>query len=590
MLLSWHLISPSLIILWLCSIESLCPEYCLCKQSEKGQRKVSCIRGGMRDPIPITDIDPGMEVLEISAPNDNFNVLSIGPIFQQFKRLEEIIIRRSNIQQIGLHPFWGVPTIRILDLSYNNISSVFDHNFRGLVNLVELHLDNNRIERLPVGAFKHLTELRMLTLRNNLISDLEPRIFLKLVKLHVLKLSGNKFEEELNPEVFKDVPDLRVLELRGCGLKRINAQLYHLLPYLSHLDLGYNQIQFLSEDEFHELHRLHILKLDGNLLPVILEKTFINQQQLRYLCLAKNRLAKITDTAFLNLTNLIELDISYNKMSKLETFALTHVADTLQRLVISGNKFTLALIKLILQTLYKVWHLEMAHMKLSEIPDRFLPDRIRKLNISWNNITSMNIQALPRQIIELDLSFNRIKGLNDSTVIKLETLKYVNFTGNPWSCDLCHITSILFRVNRTNMFRNSICASPPKLVGKKLVNLRFEDVTTCEPDNGSSDKMPAHKLSLLIGLICIIVFAIFSIIFVVCSCVRRHSQNLARQRKRAERPENNIEDSTAAVFCKGEISFKFPLDLTERKMSVSTIDEIKRDSQQSLPNGTATGI
>ncbi|XP_072389316.1 uncharacterized protein rdo [Diabrotica undecimpunctata] len=589
MLVSWHLISPSLIILWLCSTESLCPESCYCRQSEKGQRKVSCVKGGMRDPLPVSEIDLGMEVLEISAPKDNPNTLSISPIFQQFKRLEEISIKRSNIHQIGVHPFWGVPTIRLLDLSHNNISAVYDHNFRGLVNLVELNLDFNRIERLSVGVFKHLTELRMLTLKNNLISDLEPRIFLKLVKLHILKLSENKFTEELNPEVFKDISDLRVLELRGCGLQRINAQLYHLLPYLSHLDLGYNQIQFLSEDEFHDLRRLHILKLDGNLLPVILEKTFIHQQQLKYLCLAKNRLAKITDTAFLNLTNLIELDISYNKLSKLEPFALTHIADTLQRLVISGNNFTVSLIKLFLQTLYRVWHLEIAHMKLSVLPEKFLPDRIKKLNISWNNITNLNVHSFPKQLQELDISFNKIKGLNDSVVVKLETLKYVNFTGNPWSCDLCHITAILFRINKTSIFKNSVCASPSRLVNKEIVNLRFEDITTCEVTNGSNDKIPTDKLSLLVGLLCIIVFAIFSIIFVVCSCMKRHSENLERQRKRTERAENNIENATA-VFCKGEISFKFPLDLTERKMSVSTIDEIKKDSQQSLPNGTVVGI
>lgn len=384
--------------------------------------------------------------------------------------------------------------------------------------------------------------------------------------------------------------DLRVLELRGCELKRINTQLYHLLPYLSHLDLGNNNIQFLSEDEFHDLHRLHILKLDGNVLPVILEKTFVNQQQLKYLCLAKNRLAKITDTAFLNLTSLVELDISYNKLSKLEPYALTHLADTLQRLVISGNNFTITLLKLFLQTLYRVWHLDIAHMKLKSLPDRFLPDRIKKLNVSWNNISSVSVHTFPRHLVELDISFNAIKGLNESVVLKLDTLKYVNFTGNPWSCDLCHITSILFRVNKTDLFKNSLCASPAKLKGKKLVSLQFEDVTTCDLSDGSKDKMPADKLSLLVGLICIIVFAILSIIFVVCSCVRRHSRNLARQRKRAmECTENNVENASA-VFCKGEISFKFPLDLTERKMSVSTIDEIKRDSQQSLPNGTITGI
>ncbi|KAJ8961001.1 hypothetical protein NQ318_020305 [Aromia moschata] len=385
--------------------------------------------------------------------------------------------------------------------------------------------------------------------------------------------------------------DLHVLELRGCGLKRINTQLYHLLPYLSHLDLGNNQIQFLAEDEFQDLRRLHSLRLDGNLLPVVLEKTFVNQQQLKYLCLARNRLAKVTDTAFLNLTSLVELDISYNKLSKIESFALTHVADTLQKLLISGNNFPLSLVKTILQTLYRVWHLEVAHMKIKSIPERFFPDRIKKLNVSFNNLTSVSVHNIPRQVQDLDASYNQLKGLNDSVIIKLETLKFVNLSGNPWHCSLCHVTSILFRVNKTDIFRNLTCASPKSLKGKMLSSLRLEDVTTCDSKHNNDDgSSGGNKLSLLIGLVCIVIFAVFSIVFVVCSCVRRHSRNVALQQKRAaERAENSLHSATA-IFSKGEISFKFPLDLTERKMSVSTIDEIKRDSQQSLPNGTATGI
>lgn len=205
MLLSWHQLSSCLILLWLCSINALCPAYCTCKQTEKGKRKVHCVRGGMVDPIPVADMDSGMEILEISAPENKWNSLTtITPIFQRFKNVEEIHIKKSNIYQIAMHAFWGVPSINLLDLRLNNISAVYDHNFRGLVNLVELNLDDNRIKRLQNGVFKHLTELRILTLQRNLLEELVPRMFTKLGKLHVLKLSGNKLQE-LDPEVFKDI-------------------------------------------------------------------------------------------------------------------------------------------------------------------------------------------------------------------------------------------------------------------------------------------------------------------------------------------------------------------------------------------------
>lgn len=370
----------------------------------------------------------------------------------------------------------------------------------------------------------------------------------------------------------------------------MNPQSYHFLPYLSHLDLGNNQFPYLDAEEFRDLHRLHNLKLDGNMLPVILDKTFGRQTQLKYLCLARNRLAKITDNAFLNLTSLVELDISYNKLKTLDSHVLKFVSDTLQRLVISGNYFNLDIVKSILQGIHRLWHLEMAHLRLNEFPENFLPEKIKRLNISYNNISQISSDVFTKQLAELDLSHNQLKGLNDSVILKLKSLKFVDIKENPWSCTLCHITSILYHVNKTNIFKNSKCASPSTLKNRELTSLRFEDVTNCNPFN-DEEEIPNHKLSLLIGLICIVFFAICSIIFVVFSCVRRHQQNRARQQKRfVENAERSLENATA-IFSKGEISFKFPLDLTERKMSVSTIDEIKRDAVAGLSNGSVgTGI
>lgn len=588
---------PSLIVIWLaCSgvaggSSPLCPASCTCKPLDRGKRRISCLAGGLTDPIPTGQMDPRVEVLEISAPEDRKNWLSVTSIFQHFKRLEELHISNSNVNQISMHAFWGIPTLRILNLSLNNISAVFDHNFRGIVNLVELNLDDNRIMSLQSGVFKHLTELRILSLQRNLLQVLVPRTFLKLVKLHVLKVSGNKFEE-LDPEAFKEIPELRTLECRHCGLQRINTQIYHLLPYLTHLDLGYNKMQFLDHDEFQDLHKLHSLKLDGNMFPVILENTFVHQQQLKYLNLAKNRIAKIPDTALKNLTSLLELDIGYNKLPKAESVAFSHVGKTLQKLVISGNNLNVDTIKAVIDTLYNLADLSVAHMRIEAIPLNFFPDRIKNLNLSGNNISDITPGMFPKQIISLDLSNNQIKGLNKSAVVFLETINIINISRNPWTCDLCHISDIFFRVNKTNLFKNATCAFPSVLKGKRLVRLNLEEIPACgSTENTEEDSLESNKKGLLIGFICIGTFAVSSIIFVVFSCVRRHHQNAVRRDKRTtDGQENNIAHATA-IFSKDQISFQFPLDLTERKLSVCTIDEIKKDERQGMSNGTiSTGL
>ncbi|ERL93461.1 hypothetical protein D910_10752 [Dendroctonus ponderosae] len=385
--------------------------------------------------------------------------------------------------------------------------------------------------------------------------------------------------------------ELRTLECRHCGLPRINTQIYHLLPYLTHLDLGYNAIQFLYHDEFQDLRRLHSLKLDGNLFPVILENTFVHQQQLKYLSLAWNWIAKIPETALKNLTSLIELDLSYNKLYKLDSVAFSHVAATLQKLDISGNKFKLDVIKPVLDTVAGVWDLGLAQMQIGSLPASFFPERIRRLNLSRNNITRILPDMFPRQLELLDLSSNKLKGLNASAVLFLQTLEVVNIHHNPWTCELCHISDIYFHANKTNLFTNATCAFPSALKGKPLVKLNLEEIPPCGGIEYTEEDFEAtSKRGLFIGFLCIVTFAVSSVIFVVCSCVKRHNQNAARRDKRtAECPENSIDHS--AVFSKSPISFQFPLDLMERKLSVATIGDIKRDERQGMSNGSVvTGL
>lgn len=193
-----------LLVVCICPANTICPIDCICGLDDKGRRKVSCTNGGMEDPIPIQNMDNGLEVLQISAPPTKWNKLTIGPIFQNFKHLQEIHIIRSNLLQIGMHSFWGVPTLKVLNLRMNNITVLTDHNFRGLVNLEELNLDDNKIVKLVSGVFRHLSELRILTLERNQLDELVPRLFVKLSKLQVLKLSDNPLLE-LSPEVFKDI-------------------------------------------------------------------------------------------------------------------------------------------------------------------------------------------------------------------------------------------------------------------------------------------------------------------------------------------------------------------------------------------------
>lgn len=62
--------------------------------------------------IPIKELDEEINVIIIRKPKNIIG--SIGAVFQTFKKLEIIRIIDSNVPAIGVHAFWGVPSLRIL--------------------------------------------------------------------------------------------------------------------------------------------------------------------------------------------------------------------------------------------------------------------------------------------------------------------------------------------------------------------------------------------------------------------------------------------------------------------------------------------
>ncbi|XP_066996203.2 carboxypeptidase N subunit 2-like [Anabrus simplex] len=584
---------------------TLCPQWCQCGLELRGHHQVFCSQGAMVDPIPIMAMDQQVEILIISAPESNPNFLTIGPIFQKFKRLEELHITDSNIPAIGRHSFWGVPTLQVLNLTRNNISHVLDYNFRGLANLLKLHLDDNRIESMPSGTFRYLQELRVLTLARNRISELVPRLFLMLGKLHELDLSGNQINE-LNPEVFKDIQELRVLRCRDCGLSNINTMIYRLLPDLNLLDFGNNEFKYIASDEFRFLRKLQVLQLDSNQLPVVLERTFGVQSHLQKLNLARNRLAKVTTTAFANLTTLRELDLSYNKLDHLETTIFLPLAESLRHLELSGNTISLVEVKYILRVVSKLRDLALADMGLSELPLGFFVyhEHLRFLNLSGNNFVHFPVQILSPvpKLQELDISRNRFRGIDERLLSRFESMETVHLHDNPWACDLCHITPIINRINKshTGTFQGLKCATPYSLQGRSLESLHYSSLEWCSNTrsgfgymNGGHSEIATgflggdSRLGLIAAGATVLLLLLTGAILLAAIA---YSRKRADQYYTREDQHDGIFENPAAILNEnGGVNCKVtPIDIAKtKKVTISTIDDIAKYSElRTLTNGT----
>lgn len=514
-----------------------------------------------------------------------------------------------------------MPTLQVLDLTQNNISHILDHNFRGLVNLLELHLDENRIESMPSETFRHLQELRVLTLARNRIRELVPRLFLMLGKLHELDLSHNPLTE-LNPEVFKDIQGLRVFRCRSCYLSNINALVYRLLVDLVHLDLGDNEFKYISSDEFYPLKKLQVLKLDGNQLPVVLDKTFAGasgsgskyqQMDLQSIDLSRNRLAKVTVHAFANLTTLRDLDLGYNKFDKLETATFLPLAESLRTLNLSGNAVAMSELKFIIQTVSKVKHLALADMGLTELPLGLFAyhEHLKLLNLSGNHFSHLTPQMLSplTRLHVLDLSRNRIRGIDEKSMLRLEKIPNLVLRGNPWACDLCHIPPVLSRIEGTSAMSAALqeltCKSPYALAGRTVAGVRKSELRWCSSgggpaggdENTSAVGIPRSLLpseaqfGLIAGVGALILFVVLGASAVACVAYSRHHANYYTREEQRRQEAEAIFENPAAVGSveNGNGAYK-PIEVAKmkkKKVSIATIDEITKDPElQVLTNGT----
>ncbi|CAO1319069.1 unnamed protein product [Diamesa serratosioi] len=554
------------------SIEK-CPNSCQCELDDQGRYYALCDQGNMKQ-VPVQEFDSQVEVIVIRGPK---NTLTIGPIFQQFKKLQILRIIDSNIPAIGIHSFWGIKSLRILDLSKNNITQINVDNFKGQQNLLELNLSKNKLDRMPSSPFQYLIDLRVLNLADNSFGELVTRMFYMLSKLKILDLSDNPIDE-LIPDVFKDVQDLKVLRCRGCRLQNINPQLYNILRHLLELDLGNNQFKFLDKEEFNDLKYLKRIHLDGNQLTVVTDNLFQRQKSLEYLDLSRNRMAKISSKAFTSLSNLTFLDISYNKLSLLELDYMSHLTK-LQTFNISGNvQMDLVEIRPIFQSLSQLQELSIADMKNMPL-GLFIPlSNLQILNISGTRLNNETIQILNPlgKLKLLDLSRNQLTGFEEDMTEKLLKIDDIKWDQNPFVCDVCHMGAILNRLRAMKWKYMPECFLPEHLRGKPINRLVKDNLEFCYEkfiDEGHDAASTSHNYLDESGInilaffgAAILVLLILIIIVTASLCTRQRAQYYTRENGKGDSAKEKCIDSQTIS---NEINFKFPL-----QDRVCTIDEM----------------
>lgn len=379
---------------------------------------------------------------------------------------------------------------------------------------------------------------------------------------------------------------MRTLECRGCSLSKIDAEVYQYLPHLTNLDLGYNEIHDIATEDFSNLSMVKSIKLDGNKLWELTENVFFYTRMLRKLNLARNSLSKIHPSAFSHLKSITDLDLSYNKLEYLEIATFLPVNTTLQHLSMSGNFLNTQVLQSVLKGVPNLSELEIADGGLNDVPENTFPGEITCLNLAGNILTSMTPNSLPPKLFELDISRNQFANLKIDLLEQLDTIVKVSLDKNPWMCDLCHISPVLEQINQSKTLREIRCHGPHGLEGRSLNSLDIIELSWCTSPNyigdiggffiGNSGKIGVIAASgsvLLLFIICV------AIMVTLCYSRRYRADYYTHEEKRISENDNVFDDEASFFDSKNELSFKFPIDFRDSKISIAIIDsELKKDS------------
>lgn len=171
---------------YLCHYETRCPAFCKCCDNEDCECEIKCPKNcscyhdqtwttnivdcGRQDAQKLPSRIP-LEATEIFLDGNNYPELDSG-LFQRHYKLFHLYLNNSHIEKIRNRTFFGLRSLKIINLSQNHLQKIEGHEFEMLHNLQELYLQNNKLTYIASKAFLDLKSLENLRIDGNQLTKL----------------------------------------------------------------------------------------------------------------------------------------------------------------------------------------------------------------------------------------------------------------------------------------------------------------------------------------------------------------------------------------------------------------------------------
>lgn len=386
--------------------------------------------------------------------------------FYNLSNVRKINLSNNNLQTVLANLFIETPGLNSLDFSGNPIKSL--NKFSNKLNITELTLSfagciesdrisnfhvkiltvkDSRIDVIKNGSFKGLYGLTHIYFNESIIKSIESDALIELFNLEYLD-AQNLFNtiEILNEGVFRDINNIRALDLSGTDLNSIDSKSFIGLYRVETLQLNRNDIDEIASGTFDDLHSLELLNLSSNRIRKLNPGCFSGLDSLKVLLLADNRLDTIETNVFVNLNDLQVLDLQKNYLKNLENDRFKGVPNLLE-LHLAKNK---------LETLKNGVFQYLPELRLLNLRDNNLgifgsPQHLFKfgvlsnlknlevLDLTYNRFTTLNVKSTfmsLKRLREIYLDHNDLKNLDFEGLLKnCRDMEFVGISFNKWHCD-----------------------------------------------------------------------------------------------------------------------------------------------------------
>ncbi|KAL3851922.1 hypothetical protein ACJMK2_015617 [Sinanodonta woodiana] len=379
-------------------------------------------------------------------------------------------------------PFSEVHSLEILDISYANLLLVAVKVFDGLYNLKVLDISHNLLvisnKSLSVRSARDLMSLKVLKMNYNIKDTKRTDISYpdeaigQVNSLQTLYVDG-LMNSTFGPG-FRNLVNLTTIIFSGeengnyCGLKTISSAMFKNVPYIKHLIIRECGVELIEEHAFSPLSQLHLLDLSGN-KKMGMEGAALGFQGLKNTSVRVLKLNNIYPEfgigvrikrnyiEMLRNTSITEIELSGNKVEIVDGEVFEVMPKNLTNLNVSKNRFVMGdyLIRACLlknltnldgsyQFLSPLSKVNVRNRHISDLEDTGRPTMMEWINLTIQVPENLKVANFSRSklafpVLNIGVGKNKVEYLDASysmlynwtgPVVGFDSLLYLDLSNN----------------------------------------------------------------------------------------------------------------------------------------------------------------